>query len=85
MGAGARQFGMAIDVAGTGSIVTGTGRGFVSSSRTAWTVLGTCGVLATILGALSTSAWAQETAVRNGRRLATEIRQPAPRQTQLNH
>jgi F420-0:gamma-glutamyl ligase-like protein len=72
LAATARQFGIAVGVAVTGSIVTGTGAGFTTSSRTAWIVLGGCGVLALLLGLVSTGRWAQTTAARNGERLATQ-------------
>jgi EmrB/QacA subfamily drug resistance transporter len=65
-----RQFGIAIGVAVTGSIVVGTGAGFVSSSHVAWAVLGGCGVLALVLGIVSTGRWAQAAAARNGGRMA---------------
>ncbi|MET1074786.1 MAG: MFS transporter [Umezawaea sp.] len=68
--ASARQFGVAIGVAVTGAIVAGTGADFVDSSRTAWAVLGGCGLVALALGVISTSGWAKAAAARNGRRLA---------------
>lgn len=71
LAASARQFGISIGVAVTGSIVAGTGAGFIDSSRAAWAVLGGCGLVALALGALSTSNWAKAAAARNGQRLAT--------------
>ncbi|WP_328584724.1 MFS transporter [Streptomyces sp. NBC_00370] len=71
LAASARQFGISIGVAVTGSIVAGTGADFIHSSRTAWAVLGGCGLVALALGALSTSSWAKAAAARNGQRLAT--------------
>jgi EmrB/QacA subfamily drug resistance transporter len=68
----ARQFGIAVGVAITGSIVTSTGAGFVTASHTAWTVLGGFGVLALLLGIVTTGRWAQTTAARNGERLAKQ-------------
>jgi EmrB/QacA subfamily drug resistance transporter len=67
----ARQFGIAIGVAITGSIVTGAGAGFVGASHAAWAVLTGCGLLAVLLGVVTTSRWAQAAAARNGERLAT--------------
>jgi predicted MFS family arabinose efflux permease len=67
-----RQFGIAVGVAVTGSIVTGTGAGFVAASHAAWAVLGGCGVLALLLGVVSTGRWAQAAAIRNGERLAAQ-------------
>lgn len=71
LAASARQFGISIGVAVTGSIVAGTGADFIHSSRAAWAVLGGCGLVALTLGALSTSSWAKAAAARNGQRLAT--------------
>lgn len=65
----ARQFGIAVGVAVTGSIVTSTGSAFIPASHTAWTVLGGCGVLALLLGIVTTGRWAQAGAARNGERL----------------
>jgi MFS family permease len=69
-----RQFGIAVGVAVTGSIVTstGAGAGFVAASHAAWAVLGGCGVLALLLGVVSTGRWAQAAAARNGERLAVQ-------------
>ncbi|PRY41439.1 MFS transporter [Umezawaea tangerina] len=68
--ASARQFGASIGVAVTGSIVAGTGTGFVDAGHTAWAVLGGCGLVALALGVVSTSGWAKAAAARNGLRLA---------------
>jgi EmrB/QacA subfamily drug resistance transporter len=77
LAASARQFGSSIGVAVTGSVVagTGTGSGFVRSSHTPFGLLGACGIVVVALGVLSTSTWAENTAARNGRRLAAA---PAP-------
>jgi hypothetical protein len=64
------QVGVAIGVAVTGSIVAGSA-GFIDSSRVAWAILGGCGLVALVLGVVSTSIWAEAAAARNGRRLAT--------------
>ncbi|MDN3352909.1 MFS transporter [Actinomadura sp. DC4] len=71
LAASARQFGISIGVAVTGSIVAGTGAGFIDSSHAAWAGLGGCGLVALALGVISTSKWAKAAAARNGRRLAT--------------
>jgi len=71
LAAGARQFGSAVGVAVTGSIVAGAG--FVRSSHAAWAVVGGCDVAVLALGLVATSARAREAAARNGRRLT-----PAP-------
>ncbi|GAA3561221.1 MFS transporter [Amycolatopsis ultiminotia] len=65
-----RQFGIAVGVAVTGSIVTSTDASFTPASQAAWIVLGSCGTLAFLLGLVSTSRWAQAAATRNGERLA---------------
>ncbi|MFI6347551.1 MFS transporter [Streptomyces sp. NPDC050560] len=72
LAASARQFGISVGVAVTGSIVAGagTGTGFIDSSHAAWAVLGGCGLAALVLGIVSTSGWARATAARNGQRLA---------------
>jgi EmrB/QacA subfamily drug resistance transporter len=72
LAASARQFGIAIGVAVTGSIVASTGADFINSSHAAWAVLGGCGLAAPALGLISTSSWAKAAATRNGKRLATE-------------
>jgi EmrB/QacA subfamily drug resistance transporter len=71
LAASARQFGAAIGVAVTGSIVAGTGATFINSSHAAWAVLGGCGLVALALGVISTNSWAKAAAARNGQRLAT--------------
>jgi EmrB/QacA subfamily drug resistance transporter len=71
LAASARQFGISIGVAVTGSIVASTGAGFINSSHAAWAVLGGCGLVALALGVISTSSWAKAAAARNGQRLAT--------------
>jgi EmrB/QacA subfamily drug resistance transporter len=66
-----RQVGSSLGVAVTGSIVAaGTGATFISSSHAAWMVIAGCGVAIIFLGLVSTGEWAQETARRNGERLA---------------
>ncbi|MFE1050486.1 MFS transporter [Streptomyces olivaceus] len=70
LAASARQFGIAVGVAVTGSIVAGTGTDFINSSHSAWAILAGCGLAALALGAISTSDWAKAAAVRNGERLA---------------
>ncbi|NGO72385.1 MFS transporter [Streptomyces boncukensis] len=71
LAASARQFDISIGVAVTGSIVAGTGAGFINSSHAAWAVLGGCGLVVLALGVISTSSWAKDAAARNGQRLAT--------------
>jgi MFS family permease len=71
LAASARQFGISIGVAVTGSIVASTGAGFIDSSHAAWAVLGGCGIVALALGVISTSSWAKAAAARNSQRLAT--------------
>jgi MFS family permease len=71
LAASARQFGISIGVAVTGSIVASTGAGFINSSHAAWAVFGGCGLVVLALGVISTSSWAKAAAARNGQRLAT--------------
>jgi EmrB/QacA subfamily drug resistance transporter len=69
----ARQFGIAVGVAVTGSLVAGTSdAGFIDASRLAWIVLTGCGLVVLLLGAVSTGRWAQAAATRNGQRIAGE-------------
>jgi EmrB/QacA subfamily drug resistance transporter len=70
LAASARQFGISIGVAVTGSIVASAGAGFIDSSHAAWAVIGGCGLAALALGVISTSGWAKAAAARNGKRLA---------------
>jgi EmrB/QacA subfamily drug resistance transporter len=72
LAASARQFGTSIGVAITGSIVGSIGPGFVESSHAAWAMLGGFGVVALVLGIVSTGGWAQKAAARSGHRLAAE-------------
>jgi EmrB/QacA subfamily drug resistance transporter len=71
LAASARQFGISVGVAVTGSIVASTGARFINSSHAAWAVLGGCGLVTLALGITSTSHWAKAAAARNGQRLAT--------------
>jgi len=68
--ASARQFGSAIGVAVTGSLVTTTGAGFIDSSHVAWAVLTAAGLAALVLALISTNTWARNAATRNGEHLA---------------
>ncbi len=65
-----RQFGIVAGIAITGSIVTGTGAGLVSSSHAAWAVLEGFGALALLLGVVSTGRWVRAAASQNGERVA---------------
>jgi EmrB/QacA subfamily drug resistance transporter len=78
-----RQFGSALGVAITGSLITTTtGAGFVTASHAAWGVLGGCGVVVLLLGVISTGRWARATAARNGERLAAQLQPVTDRQAQ---
>jgi len=79
-----RQFGIAVGIAITGSIVASTGPQFITSSHIAWAVLAGTGILALLLGLISTSRWAQATAARNGQRLAVQTG-TQPRQAEAAH
>lgn len=65
-----RQFGAAVGVAVTGSIIAaGAGAGFVTASRTAWAAIAGCAATMLLAGLTSTNRWAMQTARRNGDRL----------------
>jgi EmrB/QacA subfamily drug resistance transporter len=81
--ASSRQFGSAMGVAITGTLVTTAGAGLTIVSHAAWAVLVGCGVLVLLLGVVSTGRWAQQTAARNGERLAEEEKDRSRRQDQL--
>ncbi|GAA2545538.1 MFS transporter [Winogradskya consettensis] len=68
LAASARQFGISIGVAVTGSIVGSAD--FIAAGHVAWAILGACGLVALTLGFISTSSWARAAAARNGERLA---------------
>jgi EmrB/QacA subfamily drug resistance transporter len=75
-----RQVGMTLGVAVIGAIAGsgiagGIGRGFAAATHPAWWVIAGFGGAILILGLLTTSRWANETAARTSRRL-TE--QPSP-------
>jgi EmrB/QacA subfamily drug resistance transporter len=72
-----RQTGAALGVAVTGAIIAASSAGFVRASHAAWAVLAGCGVMAMLLGIVSTGRWALGTAERNGARLATDL-SPTP-------
>ena len=81
-----RQFGSAIGVAVTGSLITsGTGTGFVAASHAAWGVIAGCGALVLLFGIASTGSWARATAVRNSERLAAQPQPAADRLTRSVH
>ncbi len=74
-----RQVGQTLGVAVTGSIL-GTaaaavaGPGLASGSHPVWWVIAGCGGVVSIVGALSTSAWAQ----RSAKRTASQFQEQAP-------
>jgi EmrB/QacA subfamily drug resistance transporter len=69
-----RQFGAGVGVAVCGAVVTATtGPAFIDSSHTAWALIAVCGLVILAIGWVSTSAWATETARRNGQRLALSV------------
>jgi MFS family permease len=76
----ARQFGSALGVAITGSIVAAGSShrfaGFVGLSHHAWEVVAGCGLLVVVLGLASTGRWARGTAARNGERLGEPTERP---------
>ncbi|MFA3842263.1 hypothetical protein [Streptomyces aureus] len=75
-----RQFGAAVGVDVTGSIITaGSGAGFVTAAHSAWVVIASCGALVVLAGLASTSRWAVQSAQLNGDRLTG----PVPQQAEL--
>ncbi|WP_060881916.1 MFS transporter [Streptomyces scabiei] len=79
-----RQIGQALGVAVIGAVLAaGIGASsyadaFVSAARPAWWIVAVCGFAVLVLGAVTTGAWARETAARTARRLETpEVRDSA--------
>jgi EmrB/QacA subfamily drug resistance transporter len=79
-----RQVGQTLGVAVVGAIAAagaGTvGRGFVQDSHAGWWIVAACGAASSVLGLLSTTAWANASARRiaeeTGRRASIEIAAP---------
>ncbi len=79
-----RQIGQTLGVAVIGAVLAaGIGASsyadaFVSAARPAWWIVAVCGFAVLVLGAVTTGAWARETAARTARRLETpEVRDSA--------
>jgi MFS family permease len=79
-----RQMGQCLGIALTGSILAGNlhgsplRTGFVPASHAAWLLLAACGVVVFVLGLLTTSQWALDTAARTAATFDTaESRTPA--------
>ncbi|WP_326582921.1 MFS transporter [Streptomyces sp. NBC_00481] len=79
-----RQIGQTLGVAVIGAVLAaGIGSSsyadsFVSAARPAWWIVAACGFAVLVLGALTTGAWARETADRTAKRLDTaEVRDAA--------
>ncbi|MDX3517494.1 MFS transporter [Streptomyces scabiei] len=79
-----RQIGQTLGVAVIGAVLAaGIGASsyadaFVSAARPAWWIVAACGFAVLVLGAVTTGAWARETAARTARRLeAPEVRDSA--------
>ena len=76
-----RQMGQCLGIAVTGSILAGNLRGgplragFVTASHADWLLLTACGVVVFVLGLVTTSQWALDTAART----AATFDQPEPR------
>jgi EmrB/QacA subfamily drug resistance transporter len=70
-----RQIGQCLGIAITGSILAGNLRGgplrtgFVSASHADWLLLAACGVVIFVLGLITTSQWALDTAARTAAKL----------------
>ena len=77
-----RQVGSALGVAVLGSLVTAqlgasTTVGFAAAARPAWIAVIGCGLAVLILGLVSTTPWARETARRTAERFAVAVPAPA--------
>jgi EmrB/QacA subfamily drug resistance transporter len=79
-----RQIGQTLGVAVIGAVLAaGIGSSsyadsFVSAARPAWWIVAACGFAVLVLGALTTGAWARETADRTAKRLdSAEVRDAA--------
>ncbi|MDW8808595.1 MFS transporter [Streptomyces scabiei] len=79
-----RQIGQTLGVAVIGAVLaTGIGASsyadaFVSAARPAWWIVAACGFAVLVLGAVTTGAWARETAARTAARLESpEVRDAA--------
>jgi MFS family permease len=60
-----RQFGSALGVAVTGSLVAGRqAAGFAAATHSAWAVIGGCGLAVLLIGVASTSRWARRSGQR---------------------
>jgi MFS family permease len=70
-----RQIGQTLGVAVIGAVLaagvasTSYSEGFVEASRAAWWIITGCGLCILLVGALTSGAWAQETARRTAERL----------------
>ena len=80
-----RQIGQCLGIAVTGSILAGNLRdgalrtGFVSASHVGWLLLAACGGVIFVLGLVTTSQWALDTAARTAAAFDTaEPRTPSP-------
>ncbi|MFK4222589.1 MFS transporter [Streptomyces sp. NPDC019890] len=79
-----RQIGQTLGVAVIGAVLaagvsaTSYTAGFVAASRPAWWVITGCGLCVLVVGALTSGAWAQQTARRTAERLQPPERDQAP-------
>ena len=79
-----RQIGQTLGVAVIGAVLaagvsaTSYTAGFVAASRPAWWIITGCGLCVLVVGALTSGAWAQETARRTAERLQPPERDRAP-------
>ncbi|MFI1399891.1 MFS transporter [Streptomyces sp. NPDC020681] len=79
-----RQIGQTLGVAVIGAVLaaglstTTYTTGFVEASRAAWWIITGCGLCVLVVGALTSGAWARETARRTAERLQTPDREQSP-------
>jgi MFS family permease len=80
-----RQVGTTLGVAALGAVAGGglgaaIGPGFAQATRPAWWIVASMGLAVAVLGGLTTTAWARETARRTAERLeASEVADAEPR------
>jgi EmrB/QacA subfamily drug resistance transporter len=79
-----RQLGSALGVAIIGSVIADhvttvtAGPAFTSAQRVSWAIIALCGLVALVVGALTTGAWGRRKAKANAERMRADAAVPAP-------
>jgi EmrB/QacA subfamily drug resistance transporter len=79
-----RQLGSALGVAVIGSVIADhvttvtAGPAFTSAQRVSWAIIALCGLVALVVGALTTGAWGRRKAKANAERMRADAAVPAP-------